>query len=201
MFKRLIILCSISAAIAVYLMLNQPQTPVMATSHWLKLDAQGRELTAWQVPWHCVVDTRSGLTWQNLRDDESIHDGYWSYSWFDGETGVANRGDCYFEEDRCDTLDLIIRVNAAQLCGKQDWRLPSANELAQLLYPQTGKAYIDESFFSSTQRGDYWTSDAQQPLTGIFSHLKEGALAVNFGDGSLQTLPYRNAAFVRLVSD
>ncbi len=167
-----------------------------------KITSQGEALNAWQGPWACVHDIRTGLLWEVKTDNESIHDGYWTYSWFDGDKGVPNWGDCYFEQDRCDVSDLIRRANQEQTCGVADWRLPTVAELSTLISNQArpGEPKIDKGFFPFTKKGDYWSVDGQKPLQGVFAHLKFGASAVNFGEGKVVTLPYRNAAFVRLVS-
>ena len=159
-------------------------------------------MSPWSGPWTCVYDTKTQLLWETKTDNESIHDGYWTYSWNDGARGVKNKGDCYFEKERCDTLDLIDRVKIEKTCGLDNWRLPSSKELLSLVSRETkpGEPLIAKDFFPQTKRGDYWTKDSQQRLTGTFKYLKEGALAVDFVNGNLTKLPYRNASFVRLVN-
>jgi hypothetical protein len=180
----------------------QHQAPVFAEGRFVKLDAAGKHLNPWQGPWACILDTQTGLVWENKTDDESIHDALWTYSWYIDEKGVENTGDCFFEENRCDTSDLIRRVEAKQLCGLSEWRLPSAAELQTLVFDlaKTGDAKIEGDFFAHTQRGDYWTSDAGIALEGVYAHLGEGAIAIDFIEGAPRSIPYRNAAFVRLVS-
>lgn len=189
--------------VAIYAALRPPP-PVEppSDSRWIKVARDGVPVDNWSGPWQCVFDQQTGLLWEVKTDNEGIHDGYWSYSWFDGTTGIANMGDCYFEEDRCDTLDLIKRVTVEKACGASEWRLPEGNELLSLVQRNVkpGDPAIAKDFFPFTKRGDYWTGQSRQPLTGVYRHLGEGALAVNFVAGSVVTLPYRNAAFVRLVA-
>ncbi len=204
MFVRALIVAAIVVA-PLYLYINQGniENPTPVTSHWLKLDKNGQEIANWSGPWSCVLDRKTGLVWEVKTDNEGIHDGYWSYSWLDNKNkGVANWGDCHFEDDRCDTQDLLRRVRKEQTCGLANWRLPTADELSTLIvdYQRPGEPVIDSGFFPHTKRGDYWTSDANQPLTGIYRHLKKGATAVNFITGEKVATPYRNAAFVRLVT-
>ena len=157
---------------------------------------------AWAGPWHCVKDENTGRVWEVKRDDESIHDGYWTYSWWLAGKGEQNQGDCYFEKARCDTADLIRRTNALKLCGRSDWRLPTTVELQSIVEipNQPGNPSVNMFFFPQTKHGDYWTSDDEKPLTGVYRHLKTGAAAINFTKGETVIIPYRNAAFTRLIS-
>ena len=203
MIKRFIILAALLAALLLYAAFAPIVAHRPSESRWLKVDQNGKPLHAWSGPWSCVCDTQTGLLWEVKNDGEGIHDGYWSYSWFDGKTGEPNKGDCYFEEQRCDTLDLIRRANMEKTCGYSDWRLPTTAELQSLIFEQTrpGEPMIDKTYFPHSKRGDYWTQDAHQPLTGVFGYLKEGSKAISFVDGKVVNLPYRNAAFVRLVTN
>lgn len=171
-------------------------------TRFVKLDMQGNKIDPWAGPWSCVLDTETGLIWENKTDDESIHDALWTFSWYQDEKGVQNSGDCFFESERCDTADLIRRANQEKTCGLDGWRLPSAIELESILFdkPKTGEAKIANDFFTYTKRGDYWTSDADIVLEGVFAHLKLGAIAIDFIEGKPRAIPYRNAAFVRLVA-
>ncbi|MCO1333552.1 DUF1566 domain-containing protein [Microbulbifer sp. OS29] len=159
-------------------------------------------MAAWAGPWSCICDTDSGLLWEVKTDDEGIHDGKWTYSWYQFEEGIANNGDCYFEKERCDTEDLIRRTNKQALCTSTSWRLPTITELRSITFKQNkpGKAMIESEYFPKTQRGDYWTSDSNRPLFGVYQYLNTGAGAVNFINAETITIPYKNAAFVRLVS-
>ena len=202
MIRRFSLLIFLLAILVLIAALNPVTTEPPAESRWTKVDANGQPMSAWSGPWACVCDAKTGLLWEVKNDGEGIHDGYWSYSWFDGQIGEANQGDCYFEKERCDTLDLIRRANMEKTCGATDWRLPTTEELQSLVYKQAkpGEPVIDKGYFPHAKRGDYWTQDAHQPLEGVYKYLKEGSKAISFIDGKVVNLPYRNAAFVRLVT-
>ncbi len=203
MLRRLCVVLTLVIGLLGFALVNDRELPEARQSYFSKLDAKGKVLGNWQGPWSCVRDKRHNLIWEVKTDDESIHDGYWTYSWFDGAVGEANSGDCYFEAERCDTSDLIRRVNQARLCGRNQWRLPTEQELLTLVEqgPVAGNVMINRYFFPHTKRGDYWTASKAIPLRGVYQHLGDGAKAVNFSRGEPVVIPYRNAAFVRLVTE
>ena len=198
--RALLLLVMLSSLVVWSLWL--PLEPVQEIpSRYVKINQQGQAVADWAGPWACVFDTKTGLLWEVKSDREDIHDAYWSYSWFDGVSGHKNSGDCYFEPERCDTLDLIIKVNKQGLCGQTEWRLPASHELLSLVSKDVrpGQATIAHAYFPHTKKGAYWSADAEQALSGHYKRLKQGAISVNFRDGRAVVLPYRNAAFVRLV--
>lgn len=203
MLKRLLGLSLLIMGALLYAIFNQPAPPTPIDAPLVKISARGEPLDIWSGPWNCVYDKRSGLLWEVKTDAEDIHHTSWTFSWFNENLGVENSGDCYFETTRCDTADLLRRANKKKLCGNDSWRLPTANELSALVThtAQPGEAVIESDFFPHIQRGDYWTIDHGKKLLPIYGHLGTGALTVNFIDGSVTALPYRNAAFVILVSD
>ncbi|WP_105167951.1 Lcl C-terminal domain-containing protein [Pseudoalteromonas sp. T1lg23B] len=203
MIKRFLISVLIVAVAGVYVIFSDTIIEPIAHPRYTKITAQGKALSPWQGPWACVLDHQHNLLWEVKTDDESIHDGYWTYSWYDHGLGKANFGDCYFEDARCDTQDLIRHTNQQALCGQNNWRLPTEYELASLIQPpkRPGQPYIAYDYFAHIKKGDYWTSKAKVKLQQQFAHLKQGAKAVNFHSGEVVSLPYRNAAFVILVSD
>jgi hypothetical protein len=209
MFKRgtyrrlvlsLIVLAVLLSSLTVF---RADLPPSITEGDLVKLNAQGQPLAPWQGPWACIHDTTTGLLWENKTDNESIHDGYWSYSWFNEDTGHPNGGDCYFETERCDTQDLITRTNQESLCGVTGWRLPSKTELSRLLKPQDRPEapQLRTDFFQQIKAGDYWSAQGSVPLKGHYQHLVQGASAIDFYQGRFHNLPYRNAAFAILVTD
>lgn len=202
MYARALLVFALPAALLFAAAQHRANPPVPAPHYLHKIDHRGTPMPAWSGPWACVCDTRTNLLWEIKTDDEGIHDGDWTYSWWQGGTGVANFGDCYYEANRCDTADLIRHTRREALCGVDNWRLPTVAELRSLRSRSAvpGAPAIDGHYFPKTRRGDYWTRDAEQPLGGVYAHLHAGSAAINFIDGNQVTIPYRNAAFVRLVA-
>lgn len=202
MLARALLVFVLPIALLLAAAIHRAEPPTPPAHHLVKIDSRGGPMPAWSGPWACVCDTRTNLLWEVKTDDEGIHDGDWTYSWWQGNTGVANNGDCYYEQNRCDTADLVRHTRREALCGVENWRLPSAAELKTLRSVDTppGAPAIDGNYFPKTRRGDYWTHDAEQPLDGVYAYLRSGSAAINFIDGDQVTIPYRNAAFARLVA-
>ncbi|TQV66484.1 DUF1566 domain-containing protein [Exilibacterium tricleocarpae] len=158
-----------------------------------KISKTGEKIHPWSGPWACVWDNVNRIYWEVKTDDETIHDGYWSFSWMVNGEGVGDMGDCYILERRCDTQDLIAISNREQHCGRTHWRLPSAKELRSLLYrpDRLGAVKVNSALFPNIKRGDYWTVESTS----------QKARAYNFLHNHLLDLPKANAAFTILVSE
>ena len=178
--------------------------PEETMSRWVKLDTTGAPVANWSGPWSCILDKNTGLIWENKDINEGIHDANWTYSWSDGKgLGIENRGDCNFDNIRCDTQDLIRLTRQEKMCGLTKWRLPTAKELITLINdsPPVGEPVINTDFFLYTKRAAYWTADNRIPLKGGYQFLGQGAMSINFIKGKQTAIPYRNAAYVRLVTN
>ena len=89
--------------------------------------------------WACTKDNKTGLTWEVKTTDGGLHDVNSLYSWYEpdtaknnGNAGKPNSGVCH--GSRCDTYAYKNAVNAKKLCGAENWRLPTRNELMSLIY-------------------------------------------------------------------
>jgi hypothetical protein len=75
-----------------------------------------------------VTDTRTGLTWEKLSDDDSVNDKDNIYSWSEafGKITLLNTNPCF--------------------AGHCDWRLPNVNELHSLLDYGKSSPMVDTKF-------------------------------------------------------
>ncbi|MCW8924917.1 MAG: DUF1566 domain-containing protein [Xanthomonadales bacterium] len=204
MIRRTIILVVLMGGVLALAWFNPPPLPEKPVNpRFVKIAPDGRELGAWEGPWSCVLDKHTGLIWEVKSYAEDMHDYQCSFSWFDGYTGVAGGGSCFTKNGKSDTRDLVEYTNETKRCGIVGWRLPTEQELGSLLSetPLPGDLLIDRDYFPYVQRGLYWTSNAEVPLTGYFKRLDKGAISIDFKDGSHREMPYRDTAFVRLVAD
>ena len=145
----------------------------------------------------CVLDRRTGLLWERktrsgLRARDHV------YLPVDGRRG-GEAGRCDAALPRCDAPSYVAAVNAARLCGHDDWRLPDEDELKSLLdlsrvATRPSRPAIDRRAFPDALPTFYWSSTL---------HRVGGVRAVWFDDThrelpATSLLPTRAGA-VRLV--
>ena len=111
--------------------------------------------------WACTRDNVTGLIWE-VKVDNSNHLRHkdHSYTWYNTDT-TTNGGFSGVEGDstvcsgmpQCNTQAYIAAVNAQGLCGHNDWRMPTQEELVSLLdYGRTDvtQPMIDPDYFPHT---------------------------------------------------
>jgi hypothetical protein len=122
-----------------------------------------------------VTDQRSGLTWEKLSDDGSIHDVDTLYT-FDDAIGVK-----------------IAGLNGASFGGHNDWRLPNINEMRSLVDYSVSGPSVAAPFNAScaaactvltcscTASDVYWssTSFAPAPLAAWIHEYNTGFIGVS----------------------
>ena len=133
-----------------------------------------------------ITDTRTGLMWEKLSDDGTVHDKDTADTWTNAfSTKVAT-------------------LNAASFAGFTDWRVPNVNELQSLVsygasYPAINAAFnancaptCSVLTCSCTQPAAYWSSSTYQDIPSI-------AWAVYFQDGYVVGYLKANNGYVRAV--
>jgi hypothetical protein len=164
-----------------------------------KLDNNGNILPHSATSWSCVKDNVTGLIWEVKTDDEGGRDKDWRYSWFNytntnngGDTGTGNGGSC-IDAVSCDTDKFTQLVNMNNLCGLNNWRMPSYKELINIINYGNNNPSIDVNYFPNTKASiySYWSSSHSSEL--------ESAWSVNFEDGSSTISPKDETKYVRLV--
>ena len=168
-----------------------------------RLDVQGKKLPEKTGPWACVQDNKSGLVWEVKADDESLRHYTGTFSWYDPKAissrdkGRRDKGSCHPSlRGQCDTAGYIIAMNEQQLCGKDNWRLPTVAELKTLLEMRLAPPgpLVAPATLPNTRRSGYWTGDQGPPHSGT-------AWAVSFADGQAAMYQKSSAFYLRLVSD
>lgn len=163
-----------------------------------KLDIYGRSLLDNVTNHACVLDNATGLTWEVKTNDAGLRDWHWLYTWYNTKApnypGTPSGGTCY-TNGRCDTEKYIEDINTQGLCGFNDWRLPTLQELLGIVhYANAHNPAIDVNFFPNTWpmgllpgNGDeslrlYWSA------TQYYNNL-DNAWIVDMQDGGTQTTP------------
>ena len=130
-----------------------------------KLDGNGAALPDNTAAWNCIKDNITGLTWEvpgasSLTSLSNLYSYYQPYPALNGgNAGWQNGGNCTGSE--CDTNAFIAALNTAQLCGHQDWRLPTRRELLSLVNFGQASPAFDVSAFPNQPvyfNAFYWSS-------------------------------------------
>ncbi|MCC6596530.1 MAG: DUF1566 domain-containing protein [Rhodanobacteraceae bacterium] len=124
--------------------------------------------------WACTRDNRSGLIWEVKTGAGTWREGQHTYTPFDSNPATnggwlgyrdATSGRC--DRDRmagrsCNTEAYTAAVNAAALCGRADWRLPTVAELVGIAGERSAAAVqATAAHFPNSAEGWYWTGVSQ----------------------------------------
>lgn len=146
----------------------------------------------------CVLDTVTGLTWEIKNPDSGLRAARNTYSWYNPEQssdeldyrGTPDAGQC--DSSECDTWHFVIAVNQSGLCGFDDWRVPSRDELLSISDRRRSAPTINTQFFPHAQAAEYWTSND-------YSFQPDSAWAWSFEFGHDRVDWKKSPKFVRLV--
>ncbi|MBB1077630.1 DUF1566 domain-containing protein [Rhodoferax sp. 4810] len=149
------------------------------------------------ISWACTRDNVTGLIWEVKTIDGGLRDQDHIYSWYDssapmGNAGTPNGGSCYASGSGCDTEKYVNDVNAARLCGFNDWRMPTIKELAGIINLSYVNPPIDPTYFPNTPTISFWSHspDANNALN---------AWLVGSNYGYVLSAPRSGAYYIRLV--
>lgn len=146
--------------------------------NFTKVSSLGVELDASETDWDCVQDNITGLMWEVKTDDDGQRDKDWTYTWYsvDSETNGGDEGteddgsdatssSCYegvnnSGSNLCNTSEYVALVNTSKLCGYDDWRMPTVNEMSSLVHYGKGKPAMDTDYFPNTHFStySYWSA-------------------------------------------
>ncbi|MEY3996524.1 MAG: hypothetical protein RL344_867 [Pseudomonadota bacterium] len=86
----------------------------------------------------------------------------------------------------------VNAINTAGLCGHKDWRLPTVDELQEIVDYGVTSPSIDSAWFPNTQISSYWTLSSGVGYSSI-------AWLVNFSNGYVSNGNRNRYYYVRLV--
>ncbi|NOU14155.1 MAG: DUF1566 domain-containing protein, partial [Methylococcaceae bacterium] len=175
-----------------------PAPQAAAIPNLTKVSSTGIPLPVSSIQWSCVQDNNSGLMWEVKTDNADLHDKDWTYSWYQPNnlpitenSGKPNGGDCGKHGIDCDTESYVQAVNTEGLCGQNDWRMPTDEELLSLVDHTKTNPVIDVTYFPFTQKSMYWSSSTAEN--------SNYAWYVTFGKGYHAWNLKESARYVRLV--
>lgn len=170
--------------------------------------------------WGCTRDNISGLIWElkvdgpdpDAADPGVLRDSRHLYSWYVADEAInggnpghpspaePDQDSCHGTLSDCNISAYRDAVNAAGLCGANDWRLPSVHELHSLLrYSADGGSLnqIDLTWFpdnlpSASGVGMYWSA---QPQASNSAH----AWGIDFQFGNVHGYSKDYPNLIRLV--
>ncbi len=170
--------------------------------------APGAVLGAGPANWACTRDNVTGLVWEVKVDDAArLRHRDWTYSWFSsagvndgGSPGSESGGTC-LDAARCDTEKYVADVNAAGLCGANDWRMPTREELRSIMHYGRPAPAIDPVYFPDTGALHFfWTGASYAGDPGIAGDVGVGNAAWTFAADGGSGIGYKTTALrVRLV--
>lgn len=158
--------------------------------------------------WGCTYDNVTGLLWEVKSGDASQlrYKGH-TYTWYDtnpstngGGDGIANGGACK-TPGRCDTEKFVVDVNAAGLCGHNDWRMPHIGEVESLVNASIASPgpTIDAGYFPNTATIEYWSGTAWAGNIGYAWYVGFADGYVDFKDATAPVVSKAFALPIRVV--
>ena len=148
----------------------------------------------------CVKDNSTGLIWEGKTASPATSRlGTSTYTNYDSTTSAQKwvGGITYANPTQADidattnSIGYRTSVNASNLCGYNDWRLPTKDELAGIL-ASSGSPSIDTTWFPNTQASYYWTSS---PYVGVSGYAWYVSFDSGYVNGNLRNYNFH----VRLV--
>ena len=176
-----------------------------------KLDSNGNDLAETATEWSCVRDNVTGLIWE-VKDPsdgnvgDSLHDADDRYNWYNTDSTTNGGSNGYADDEGaicygydsadsttyCNTEAFVNRVNAAGLCGANDWRMPKKEELRSIVHYGRTNPSIDTDYFPSTVSNWYWSGSPHASVS-------DSSWFVNFNYGYDDSVDRYSSLHVRLV--
>lgn len=162
--------------------------------------ASTAELGADSGQWACTQDRQTGLMWEiKVANPRDLRYRGHRYTWFEAATETGTRGNTLtcsnsLGREPCNTDSYVAAVNAVALCGFNDWRLPTLQELQSILDPMESAPAMNPAYFPNTPSTFYWTATPYPDSTSQTWYVHVGT-AFSYGNASRSS--NRNVRLVR----
>jgi hypothetical protein len=158
-----------------------------------KLDNAGNALPASATTWACVRDNNTKLVWENKTTDGGLRDWNKTYTWYSSDS-TTNGGVAGTNTTANNTQAYAAAVNATNLCGASDWRLPDQQELRSIVHYGRVSPSIDVAYFPNTQSNYFWSSSVSAGFP-----LNAWNVKFDYGYGNGDVYGKNGSNYVRLV--
>ena len=157
--------------------------------------------------WGCTYDNTTGLMWE-VKTTLGLRGTAYRYTWYSTNAAINGGGvgtasgttDCFIS-GRCDTEKFVQDVNAASMCGHNDWRMPSLRELRGLLRLGATPPLIDNGYFPNIPISSnlvYWSGSPYQTSPNIIWWV-DFIYGLSLGGPSYNSSQSSTPTYVRLV--
>ena len=169
------------------------------SNQYIKISSTGKHLPDNEKEWSCVLDTKTGLMWED-KTASGLRSYQHRYSWYEDNNGVIDPSFtpdpnnpveyCGKTISKCNTRAFVQAINTQRLCGYNDWRLPIADEVYDIGVDETKRVYFkyydDHSNNPSNPSGTWVSSSGTWPipLKPMFSVYAMFNLVKNSGEGT-----------------
>ncbi len=178
-----------------------------------KISATGKKLAANAAKWSCVLDNHTGLMWEVKTNDGGLRDRNNTYRWYNSDSSTNGGDEGFIDDKKNNTQAFTHAVNRRRLCGFNNWRLPSKQELLSIVNYGKVNPAIDSTYFPNTSTGSkdtkngYWSSTPKTYYDDgkgcwLFcsgGHYVYDAWLVKFSNGADYNVTKFHSGYVRLV--